>query len=238
MRRTRRTAVAWLVAMSVATSLAMSVAAPSFARAPWPDDFVGRLEALALVETLNAELLAGRSATAVLEKWCADHHMAAEPRIVAHVAPGVVAPPGAEQRERLQIGAEDEVKYRRVALRCGEHTLSEADNWYVPARLTPEMNRALEASDAPFGKVIAPLRPFRRTFAVEMRWSPLPAGWESKTRATIMRERPKKEELEAPHALFEHRAIVHGGDGKPISEVRETYTNEILDFDAAAAREQ
>lgn len=216
----------------------LSAVAPAGARAPWPDDLVGRLEALALVETLNAELLAGRSATAVLEKWCADHHMAAEPKIVARVAPGAAAPPSAEQRERLGVGAQETVKYRRVSLACGARTLSEADNWYVPSRLAPEMNRALESTDAPFGKVIAPLRPFRRTFSVEMRWSPLPAGWEGKTRETLMRERPKREDLDAPHALFEHRAIVHGGDGKPISEVRETYTNEILDFDAAAARER
>lgn len=218
--------------------LAFLSAAPALARAPWPDDFVGRLEALALLETLNAELLAGRSATLVLEKWCADHRMAAEPKIVARVAPGAIAEPSAEQRERLAVGAAEPVKYRRVALRCGEHTLSEADNWYVPARLTPEMNRALETSDTPFGKVIAPLRPFRRTFSAEMRWSPLPAGWEGETREAIMRERPKKADLDPPRALFEHRAIVHGGDGKPISEVRETYTNEILDFDAAVVRER
>jgi hypothetical protein len=40
--------------------------------------------------------------------------------------------------------------------------------------------------------------------------------------------------LDAPHGVLEHRAIVHGGDGRPISEVRETYTKEILDFDAGA----
>jgi hypothetical protein len=35
--------------------------------------------------------------------------------------------------------------------------MSVAHNWYVPARLTPAMNAALDASDAPFGKVVAPL---------------------------------------------------------------------------------
>jgi hypothetical protein len=204
----------------------------------FPDDLVGRLEALALVETLNAELLAGRSATLVLEKWCADHHMAAEPRIVARVAPGAATPPSPEQRARLGVGPEERVAYRRVALACGTHTLSEADNWYVPSRLTAEMNRALETSDAPFGKVVAPLQPSRRNFSVELLWSPLPKGWEGKTRAEIMRERPPGARLEAPHGVLEHRAIVVGGDGRPISEVRETYTKEILDFDAAAAREQ
>ena len=198
------------------------------------DDLVGRLEALALVETLNAELLAGRSATLVLEKWCADHHMAAEPKIFARVAPGEGAPPSAEQRARLGVGPDEPIAHRRVALTCGNHTLSEADNWYVPARLTPEMNRALQTSDAPFGKVVAPLQPFRRTFSAQMLWSPLPSGWENKTRDEIMRERPPAARLEAPHGVLEHRAIVLGADGRPISEVRETYTKEILDFDAPA----
>ena len=49
-----------------------SVAGP----APWPDSFVGRLEALALIETLNADLLAHDSATLTLERWCADHRLA------------------------------------------------------------------------------------------------------------------------------------------------------------------
>jgi hypothetical protein len=49
----------------------------SFAQAgPWPDTLVSRLEALALIETLNAEILASRSATLTLEKWCADHGLA------------------------------------------------------------------------------------------------------------------------------------------------------------------
>lgn len=212
-------------------------AAPARARAPWPDDFVGRLEALALVETLSAQMLATRSATATLEKWCADHHMAADPKIVARVAPGNPTPPSAEQRERLGVGPQEKVKYRRVALACGDHVLLEADNWYVPSRLTLEMNRALETTDAPFGKVIAPLRPFRRVFSTERRWSPLPQGWEGKTRAALMKELPKGKALDTPHALFELEVIVHSGDGKPIAEVRETYTDELLNFDAAAVRE-
>src|SRR5947209_7714436 len=53
--------------------------------APWPDTVVSRLEALALIETLNAEILASRSATFALEKWCVDHRLSgdAEPKILA-----------------------------------------------------------------------------------------------------------------------------------------------------------
>ena len=36
------------------------------------------------------------------------------------------------------IGPDEPVAYRHVRLRCGDHVLSEADNWYVPSRLTPE----------------------------------------------------------------------------------------------------
>ena len=42
----------------------------------WSASFTTRLEALALLQTLNAELLSHDSATITLEHWCADHHLA------------------------------------------------------------------------------------------------------------------------------------------------------------------
>jgi len=125
------------------------------------------------------------------------------------------------------------VKYRSVQLACGEHVLSEADNWYVPGRLSDETNRALETTEAPFGKAIAPLQPFRRTIEMKMRWSPLPDGWEVSAAAAA----PAKANgaLAIPHDLFEHTAVVYARDQRPVSEVHETYTREILDFPAPAA---
>ena len=52
----------------------------------WPDSFVGRLEALALIESLNADLLSHDSATLTLERWCADHRLADPPRISSMVS--------------------------------------------------------------------------------------------------------------------------------------------------------
>src|SRR5689334_18561514 len=107
----------------------------------------------AVVQSLNKQLLASTSATRTLEQWCSDHHMAAGPKIVAvrmNVPPKA---PSAEQLQRLDVRDASEVMYRRVQLRCGTHVFSEADNWYVPARLTPEMNVALTTTDTPFGKV-------------------------------------------------------------------------------------
>jgi hypothetical protein len=195
-------------------------------RSLWQDTFLARLEALALIETLNADLLAAHSATLTLDRWCADHHMAAEPKIHAHRVEGAEKPVSSEQRARLRIGAEEPVKYRRVALACGDHILSEADNWYVPARLTPEMNRLLETTDTPFGRVVQPLHPTRENFAAILHWHPLETGWET---ARPQPDHPEKP-LEIPEHLFEHRALLFNAEHEPFSEVDESYTRALLDF--------
>ena len=60
--------------LTAALLLLLTTAVASAAEpAPWSDSFVGRLEGLALLETLNADLLAHDSATLILERWCADH---------------------------------------------------------------------------------------------------------------------------------------------------------------------
>jgi chorismate-pyruvate lyase len=196
--------------------------------AAWPDALLTRTQALALVQGLNAEILASRSATATLEKWCADHALATEPRVVAEVAAGEPRAADAEQRRRLRADSGEVVRYRRVRLRCGDHVLSEAENWYLPGRLTPEMNHALETSDTPFGRVIAPLEPFRRTFAARLLWSPLPEGWERSAHAVPPCQ--SSGPLAIPAALFEHRALVLGRDNRPIAEVHEVYQDDLLAF--------
>ena len=198
--------------------------------APWPDTPVSRLEALALMETLNAEILASRSATLTLEKWCADHGLsgAAEPKIVARQVTGKARSATAEQRQRLEVGPSEEIKVRHVQLRCGDRVFSEADNWYVPARLTAEMNRLLETTTTPFGKAVQDLHPYRRTFAATVLWRPLPEGWE--TKPLLAPPRDAAGSLPIPDALFENRAVLYTEDGKPFSEVDEIYQRALLDF--------
>ncbi|MDP3068369.1 MAG: hypothetical protein Q8M72_06820 [Methylocystis sp.] len=219
--------------LGFALPLAALISVPA-AGEPWRDGFVPRIEALALMQTLNASLLASRSATATLEKWCADHKMSAEPKIVARRVAGIEQQPSAETRRRLDVSDAEPVKYRRVQLACGGHVLSEADNWYVPGRLSDEMNRTLETTETPFGKAIAPLQPFRRTIEMKVRWSPLPEGWELSTLPPASPEKASGA-LSLPHDLFEHTAVVYGRDQRPLSEVHETYTREILDFPAPLA---
>jgi hypothetical protein len=213
----------------MAAGAAIAAAPVQAQRAPvWPDALLTRTQALALVQGLNAEILASRSATATLEKWCGDHALAREPRIVAEVLAGEPRAPTAEQRQRLQADSGEVVRYRRVRLRCGGHVLSEAENWYLPGRLTPDMNRALETSDTPFGRVVAPLGPYRRTFAARLLWSALPEGWERDRRS--VRPCLSAGPLRIPGALFEHRALLLGHDNRPIAEVHEVYQNGLLAF--------
>jgi hypothetical protein len=200
--------------------------APAPARATaWPDTFVARVEALALLQSINAELLSHDSATSTLEHWCAVHRLASPPRIVAVRVP-LDKPPTPEQRAELDVTPTQPVRYRRVRLMCGNRVLSEADNWYVPGRLTSEMNRLLDTTELPFGKVVQALHFQRHTLSSTLLWLPLPDGWE-------MREIPAgggATALDMPPMLLQHRALLSLPDGTPISEVVETYTDEVLAF--------
>lgn len=190
----------------------------------WQSSFLTRVEALALLQTLNADLLSHDSATATLERWCDAHHLASPARVVAIRVLQPEKAPSPQQRGELAVTPAEPIRYRRVRLTCGPRVLSEADNWYVPGRLTPEMNRLLETTDAPFGKVVRPLQFKRTTLSAVLLWSPLPDAWE------ISGAAGKMTDGSMPAALLEHRALLALPNGTPISEVVETYTNQILAF--------
>jgi hypothetical protein len=100
-----------------------------------------RVKAHTLLRALNAELLSHDSATLTLERWCEARGLASPARIVAERRHGSHVEPSVEQRRLLGVSTTDPIRYRRVRLRCGDCVVSEADNWYVPARLTAAMNR-------------------------------------------------------------------------------------------------
>lgn len=192
----------------------------------WQDGFVTRLEILALIETLNAELLSHPSATLTLEKWCNEHGLARDARIVAHLQRDAEKPLNEADKERLDIQSNDQVRYRHVQLFCGERLLSEADNWYVPDRLTPEMNRLLDETDTPFGRAVRDLNFRRETLSAKLLWSPLPARWD----ASPLPHFGSEDLLVAPAHLLEHRALLRTSANVPFSLVVETYTRDVLAF--------
>ena len=116
---------------------------------------------------LKAELLASPSATQTLAAYCTRLHLADPPAIRALRDRSMDRRADGRVRRLLQVGSGDPVRYRRVRLSCGDQVLSDADNWYVPARLTAEMNSTLDATDTPFGTVAKPLDFQRRTLGTE-----------------------------------------------------------------------
>ena len=192
----------------------------------WPDTFVVRVEATALLQTLNADLLSHDSATLTLERWCDVHRLASPARIVAVRVLDREKPASSEQRRELDVTPAELIRYRRVRLLCGTVVLSEADNWYVPGRLTAEMNKLLDSTDTPFGKVVQALHFQRHTLASTLLWFPLPEGWEMKP----IRRSDASAVLTVPSEVLQHRAVLTLPDGTPFSEVLETYTAGVLAF--------
>ncbi len=159
------------------------------------------------VERLNADLLAAPTATGVLEARCAALGLADPPRVRAEVKRGRVVASASPARTRLKVGTTEMLGYRRVRLMCGAHVLSEATNWYVASRLTPEMNAALDGSDVPFGRVILPLSPRRETYST---WAVQPGR------------------VPPGGVVVRHRAIVLDGAGRPLAAVVEHYQQVLL----------
>ncbi|MDB5706429.1 MAG: uncharacterized protein JWN66_3545 [Sphingomonas bacterium] len=220
--------------LALAAAVSTAFCAPAAAAGPgWPDTPLARVEVEAILQSLESALLSHDSATLVLDDWCTRHRLAPPgTTIIAERVHGEDKPITIDQRRVLHVGDTDAVRYRRVRLRCGAHVLSEADNWYVPARLTPEMNTALDSTDVAFGRAVQALHFRRQTLSARLLWSPLPADWHS--RATAISRAPAlrhaTDAMPIPDRLIENRAILVLPDGTPFSEVVETYTAEILAF--------
>ncbi len=210
-----------IFAATAAVSMLASSAAMAEAPA-WPDSYVARLEVLALMQSLNANLLSHESATQTLTDWCAAHQLSTAGKITAQRVKDMDKPADAEVLATLKVAPGTPVRYRRVRLACGERVLSEADNWYLPGRLTPEMNRLLDETDTPFGVVVRSLAYQRHTLSSALLYHPLPDGWDL---APPSASAPGK--LAIPHALLQHEAVLTAG-GAPFSLVVETYTDKIL----------
>lgn len=188
------------------------LATPVAAR-PWaaaPGDFEN---AVAQVKRLDAELLSRDSATATLQLWCDSHGSGGGARIVARRPAVAPKPAGEAERRDLGVGPDEPVAYRRVDLACGDKVLSRADNWYLPGRLTPEMNTALNTTQTPFGVVVRPLGFRRRTLSSALLIQSNPA---SGAKPAI------------PPEVLQHRAVLSTPDGAPFSLVVETYSDQVL----------
>ena len=168
-----------------------------------------RTDTSAAVRALDADLRAHDSATEVLGRWCASRRLADPPVIRAMRDEAVDKPAGRQIRALLKLGLNEPVRYRRVRLVCGSHALSNADNWYVPDRLTPDMNRQLDQTDIPFGLVVKPLGYHRVRLA-----------------STLLLNRDGTSR--AGQGVLRHEALLVEASGLPFSLVVETYTPDVV----------
>ena len=165
--------------------------------------FGARAAPEARLGAFEAQLEANPSATAVLQTWC-DAHARPGTRIVARQVQSAPAPPPAQARQALAIKPGEAVRYRRVQLMCGGRVLSNADNWYLPGKLTDAMNDTLDRSQTPFGRAVAALHFSRRNLETVY----LPPGGSD---------------------VLRHSAVLLTDKGQPFSFVVETYTRQILE---------
>lgn len=164
------------------------------------------IQPAAPVDGLERMLASHDSATAALEQWCEQQGLANPARVIAEPAPGQFAAAPADLREVLGIAADEPLSLRNVRLTCGNRLLSQAQNWYVPARLTAEMNAVLATTTTPFGKVVAPLG-FRREL--------------------IETRRGAGPDCPADTVLFQ-RAVLRLPDGRALAHVLECYAASAL----------
>jgi chorismate-pyruvate lyase len=199
-------------------SIALLGMAPVAAQAS-PADYVTRLQAQLLLQNLNATLLSHDSATAVLQDWC-DAHGPGGLKITAQRVKGADKPLPAAGQAALGPAAVG-VRYRRVLLACGDQVLSQADNWYQPASLTPQMNRLLDQTQTPFGVAVRALDFRRRNLSAQLLYQTLAPGWE-KAAPDMTPPGPP------PEQVLQHSAVLSTPSGAPFSYVVETYTGRVL----------
>jgi chorismate-pyruvate lyase len=152
------------------------------------------------INRLRDDLLAGPSATQVLTDYCATLHLATPP-VIRALRDDVALPVPPDVRALLGVGPNDAIRHRRVRLACGAHVLSNADNWYLPSRLTPEMNRLLDETQTPFGTAVRDLDFHRRTLEAAA-----PGG----------------------DAILRIKAVLLTKDETPFSVVIENYSSDLI----------
>ena len=179
----------------------------------WPDTPNARAAALERVARLQHLLESEPSATLVLRQWCETYHLAADPHIIAKPIKSAPKPAPDNVRLNLALKPGEAVGYRRVQLLCGDHVLSDAENWYVPDRLTPAMNAVLDGSDTPFGLAVRSLHFERRTLSSVKLWSPPAATGRTMT---------------VPDHVLRNEGLLTVAGGVPIAQVIENYTAAIL----------
>jgi uncharacterized protein YjiS (DUF1127 family)/chorismate-pyruvate lyase len=196
------------------------------ARGPAPQDTAGDqpipttpAKVAALVRELSDHLLHASTATEALHAWCAARGLSAGPITAVKQDPDQRRYPDDDMLDELRPERHERITYRCVRLVRGLVVLSEADNWFIPDRLPPEVRDLLEATDIPFGAAVARLQPSRRTYFV--RFAELSTAAEAGTGGSAAGLSPSM-------PILEHKAVVLDRNRQPLSVVSERYCAALL----------
>lgn len=156
--------------------------------------------------TLSRWLRQSRTATQGLLAWCEACGLASGPILAVRRTDAPDLPLDLPGMAALAAGPGETVRHRRVELMRGKLALALADNWYIPSRLPQALQAQLAETNLPFGTVVAPLDPSRRTLLARL----------------------ADEDLLPPGFVAEHHAVVLDGQGRPLAFVRERYRAVLL----------
>ena len=225
--RNQRAACALTLLVSASTAIATPTASNGQKPGTWPTDIVARLEAAALLQTLNVELLTNDNTERTLGAWCVSHRLSTRPTIATERVSDAEEIPTEVQRKMLAASTKDSVRHIKVRVLCGSVVLLEADNWYLPARISPQWNASIERTEWPLEAAVQTGHFRRRILSASLLWPPLPelkelASGEAQGRAQSGAVQP------LPARVLAHHLLVLLPDGAPFGEVEENYTGGVL----------
>ncbi|WP_165820344.1 hypothetical protein [Microvirga sp. KLBC 81] len=180
----------------------------------------------ALIQDLSTRLIAGATATETLLAWCDEHGLSQGPISVECRQRQVLSAVPDDVRAALAPAADDTVHFRQVRIMRGPLSLARAENWFVPQRLTAHMTEALLTTDVPFGTVVAPLRPSRRTLTACVR--PLTADPSEDPPLLGASARQSQ-----PAVILEHKTVLLSGTGTALALVTERFFSNLVSFAAS-----
>jgi len=224
--RAREVACVLTLLLSASTGAAAPTASTTPTSASWPTDVMARLEATALLQSLNVELLTSDSEQQTLGRWCSSHGLVSNPQISIERVLDAEERPTEAQRKMLATSAKEPIRHRKVQVLCGATVLLEADDWYLPSRVSAQVNALIESTALPFET--AQIGHFRRRIvSATILWPQLPELWglgteESATESQAMRPPPAR--------VLTHHVLVTLPDGTPFGEAKENYMRSVLAF--------
>jgi hypothetical protein len=218
---------ALILLVSASTAACTQTASTTLSSASWPTDFMARLEATALLQSLNVKLLTSDSEKQTLERWCVSHRLVQNPQIAIERVLDAEELPTDAQRRILASSAKEPVRHRKVRVLCGSAVLLEADGWYLPSRVSPQVSAVIEGTEFPFETAVQIVHFRRRILSATLLWPQLPELWEGGPEEGVTEPQAIRP---LPAHLLTHHVLVMLPDGTPFGEVQENYTGGVLGF--------